>query len=58
MSAVIRARNGSRTDYDAAKADAFRNEEPKLHRLIDLAKGGKLDEIDGEIFPIDLTKID
>lgn len=58
MSTVIRARSGSRTDYDAAKADAFRNEEPKLHRLIDLAKGGTLDEIDGEIFPIDLTKID
>ena len=56
MSAVIRARNGSRSDYETAKREAFQKEEAKLTHLIDLAKGGSLDALDDNSFPIDLTK--
>lgn len=56
MSAVIRARSGARNDYETAKQEAFRKEEPKLKRLIDLAKGGSLDALDENSFPIDLTE--
>ena len=55
MSAVIRAQSGSRTDYENAKREAFRHEEPKLIRLINLSKGKSLDELEEKIFPIDLT---
>lgn len=56
ISDVIRIRSGSRTDYETAKQEAFQNQNQKLARLLDLAKGKSLDEIDEDLFPIDLTK--